>query len=475
MSLTERIVNHPGGVINIAGVPGAGKTTEVINLARHESSKRILYISFGKQNTRSAKRRMPSNVICTSFHGFAYNKMNIAKSRVVPSLNLSQHCASLSAIGVEMRSPVLLESLSLLNYYFCMSGLPLNQAHLLFSEPTFPNVNKKDLALVLQAFMQWWRACWDSGSQLPITHDMYFKAYALSCSPIEYDYLVIDECQDLNSAMFEMTIRLRTLSPKMKTVRLGDPCQQLFGYRGSSEQFANAGFDLTLDHTHRFGTALCDLVNDFMGYQLVPHYTPIKASSNHTEIKPSPSFETLVEQARKGKKQTLIAKYNMSLWHILKALSFENVKCAILGGVDLKEIQFLKHLYQLYLTGRPGSQGRLRGITYEKYKTQASFNQDNAATLACRFVENIGDNGHHTFRKIEGNLTSPAKADVMLTTVHQAKGLEFRDLIMLDDFPMARSGKHFISLPREEAYLTYTAMTRAINSLSLPKSWGSYL
>ena len=473
MSLTDKIITHPGDVIKIAGVPGAGKTTEVVRLAERESKKSILYLSFGKQNTRNAKRKMPKNVTCASFHSFAYSNMGIDKKRVIPSINLSQYCNSLALIDIEIRSPVLLECFSLLNDFFCMSGLPLNQASSLFSDAAFPNVSKGELAGVLKAFLKWWNACWESGSTIPITHDMYFKAYSLNCSPVAFDYLVIDECQDLNNAMFSMSIRLNTLSPKMKMVRLGDPCQQLFGFRGSSEQFANGGFDLTIEKTHRFGNRLCDVVNSFMAVQTVPHYTRIKSDKDHTVIQGNPGLEKIISNAMAGMKQTIIAKYNISLWHILKAFSLNNVKCSMLGGVDIKEFDFLKQLYRIYVSGGTGNAGRLRGVSYERYRMQASINRDNAAILACKFIENIEQDGLDVFRKIESHLTSPAKADIMLTTVHQAKGLEFKNLIMMDDFAEATSGRYFQTLPSEEAYLIYTAMTRAIDSLSLPSSWSS--
>tara|TARA_A200000159_G_scaffold149992_1_gene158942 strand:+ start:1613 stop:3040 length:1428 start_codon:yes stop_codon:yes gene_type:complete len=472
LSFTDAIINHDSDVINIAGVPGAGKTTEVINLAHRQSSKTFLYLSFGKENTANARRRMPNNVCCMSFHSFAYKQMGVSKARVVSHLGFSHYKSSLNSIGLSIQSPALLECISLLNELFCMSGVPLNQVSTLLGNPSFPNLNKRDLSVALNAFIRLWNACWEDGSTLPITHDMYFKAYALSCKPIEYDYLVIDECQDLNSAMFELCLRLITISPNLIMVRLGDPCQQLFGFRGSSEQFAMYGFDLTLSATHRFGKTLCNLTNDFMSYQTVPHYTKIQSNSDHTQVSNYIGFNAILSHIENGRKQTVIAKYNISLWHILKELALKGVKCSILGGVNKNEFNFLKQLYHVYCTGDKGAHGRLKGMTFERLKMKASINRDQEMLLSCKFIESIHDVGAQAFNVIENQLTDMKDADVMLTTVHQAKGLEFKHLVMMDDFDCARSGSHFLRLPKEEAYLIYTAMTRAKESISLPKSWG---
>lgn len=472
MSFSDKIINYNSDVINIAGVPGAGKTNEVVNLALKQPSRTFLYLSFGKENTVNARRRMPNNVCCMSFHSFAYKRMEISKSRILSHLGFSHYKASLKEIGISVQSPALLECISLLNDFFCMSGAPLNQVASLLANPSFPNLNKNELAVALNAFIRFWSACWEDGSDLPITHDMYLKAHALSCKPITYDYLVIDECQDLNSAMFELCLRLKTISPNLKMIRLGDPCQQLFGFRGSSEQFAMCDFDFTLNETHRFGRALCHLTNEFMSYQAVPHYTIIHSSSEHTKVNNYIGFKAILSNIENGLKQTVIAKYNISLWHMLKELALKGIKCSILGGVNKNEFKFLKQLYHVYCTGEKGSHGRLKGTTFERFKMKASINRDQEMILSCKFIESIQDVGGRAFQIIEGHLTDMKDADVMLTTVHQSKGLEFKHLVMMDDFDEARSGSHFLRLPKEEAYLIYTAMTRAVTSISLPKSWG---
>lgn len=472
MSFSLDVINHKKRMIKIFGVPGAGKTTEVINIASLLPSKKFLYLSFGRENTKSARAKMPSNVTSTSFHSLAKRALNIDSARIVSDISLSGYCQSLRMIGMDIKSPYILESFATLNTLFCMSDLTTQQAKNIFQNESFSSLSIKDQSFVLRSFNAWWSECWKPGATLPITHDMYFKHYSLTCSQLPFDCLVIDETQDLNNAMFYMSTRLHSLSPRMKTIRFGDPCQQLFGFRGSSEQFAIQGFDFKLENTHRFGHQLARLVNDFMGAQSLAHYTQIKSLGPHTDVLNHEPIQKIIEDVKQGKRTTFIAKYNISLWYMLKIFSQKGIKCSILGGIDNNEFSYLRELHKIHLSGQKASGSRLRGFTYARYKNKAHIDRDNAAVLACKFVENIGESGEDAFKIIQRHLVDPAQADVLLTTVHQAKGLEFEHLRMMDDFFNPIQNGKFVGIPKGDAYLIYTAMTRAKKSIALPKSWG---
>lgn len=55
------------------------------------------------------------------------------------------------------------------------------------------------------------------------------------------------------------------------------------------------------------------------------------------------------------------------------------------------------------------------------------------------------------------------EADVTISTVHKAKGLEFQSVRMVDDFafPLSDQGKSKIPFSDEEARIFYVALTRA--------------
>jgi superfamily I DNA/RNA helicase len=304
---------------------------------------------------------------------------------------------------------------------------------------------------------------------LPITHDMYLKEFSLRKNQLLYDYIFVDEKQDLNPAMYNLIDGLFIYNPKVKIISFGDPGQQIFAYRGSSERFSLEKYHYRLKESHRFGKSLCKLSNFFMNNQKVNYYTDIISNKEDTHIGRMDRYSQLVEHVKSGGKPTVIARFNMTLWHLLKAFAKNNITCALSGGIDSSELNFLKDLHNLY-NGHKVRSGKLKGATFETYLRQAKIHDDKSALLACRFVESIENEGNDLFALMSNSIQPINKAQVLLTTVHQAKGLEFNDVWITKDFPKVVQDNSTIlnRLKREDTHLIYTAMTRAKKSLTLP-------
>ncbi len=473
--LVENIINCPSKKINIVGVPGSGKTQLVCDVAKYTPKSSFLYLSFGRENTKNARRRMPQNVFCSSFHSLSKNKLGIAGNRITSKFTMSDANKALMAHGKPLKSAKMLEAFVILCELFCISGSPLSGIPqiLLFKKNVFPLLSKEEKTELDMTFRSYWRSLWESGSAAPVTHDMYLKQYALVASPLTADYLVIDETQDLNAAMFSLVGQLSAQNPLLKIIKLGDPCQQIFSFIGSSEHFSNETFHFTLDGSHRFGEEVASLSNRFMEAQGVTYYTPIKSLSASSSVNKAVPIQSLVSKVEQGFRPTVLARHNMTLWYMLKQFASAGISCAF-NGDTMHELNFLEALYQLSLGNKP-RHAKLRGKSYSRLSKQAKLEQDNATMLACRFVDSIKGDGHAFFSELKKFLVPKKQAQVLLSTVHQAKGLEFSHVVMMDDFPSCwdQSKKTFLPIEREEAHIIYTAITRTKKSLTLPKSWAS--
>ena len=76
---------------------------------------------------------------------------------------------------------------------------------------------------------------------------------------------------------------------------------------------------------------------------------------------------------------------------------------------------------------------------------------------------------------LEKYIVKPNKAHVFLSTTHQAKGLEFKHVVLANDFSKMydREKGKYVKLPNhktEDAHVLFTAMTRAKLSLTMPIS-----
>lgn len=472
--LASEVLGHKEKHINIAGVPGAGKTTLVGDIANQTPSSRFLYVSFGSENSKGAKARLPNNVFCSSLHAFARQALGISLSRLRNSLSMSDYSAHLKQLGIPLADAKSLDAFQTLNSLFCASGIAFNNMPDVYlrNKKQFPQLSDLELSKLLTTYRDYWIELWKPGCSTPITHGMYLKQYSLAATTLPFDYLVTDEAQDLNDAMFATVQRMKFVTPELKTITLLDPLQQIYAFLGASHKASMLEFHFRLTETHRFGQRLCSLVNRFIEAQSGINYgTRIWSQSNKTEIYDHIGLGELISKIKTGFKPTFISRYNHTLWHIMEKLAEAGISCSI-NGKDTDELHWLISLHKLYLGQKVTTNG-LGGYTYEHYKKMAQVNDNANILMACRFVERLGKNGADKFNLLLDNLVPTKQAKVLLTTVHQAKGLEFNHVIMANDFAdcIDASRGDFKAVEREDAHLIYTAITRTKRSIYLPKSW----
>jgi antirestriction protein ArdC/superfamily I DNA/RNA helicase len=86
------------------------------------------------------------------------------------------------------------------------------------------------------------------------------RVYATSEKPL--DVFMFDEAQDVNEVL-QKVISDNVANKQLKAVMVGDPRQAIFGFRGSSDTFANltSDYDLTLRDSFRYGKTVAYLGN----------------------------------------------------------------------------------------------------------------------------------------------------------------------------------------------------------------------
>lgn len=461
--------------INIAGVPGAGKTTFICELSGRLSNEPLLYLSFGRENTKNAMSKLPGNVTALSFHAFSKRQMKIDSKRIAKRYTMNISSASLKKANISALSPAQIEAITLLMEDFCMSSQTLRQIPNILKASKYPTLPNEEFKKTVISFTALWGAIWAEGSQLPVTHDMYLKRLSMVPVKVPYSRIFVDETQDLNDAMVSLVNNLAESNPDIQIVRLGDPCQQIFGFRGASAEFANSQFDFRLQRTHRFGWRLSQLCNALMTDHRVGYYTEIIAESDKTEVYKTPTIKHLTSMIKNGRKITYIARYNASLFTLIKHLAEHGITYSALGDSHHQEMKYYRSLYQL-MQGKRFRSGTFANQSYRSFANTAIQHDDRQALLACQFVESVGENGEELFDKLEKLYVDKKQAQVLLTTIHQAKGMEFRHLVVSGDLPECFDNDRQKILPttREDLHLIYTAITRAKESIALPKSLFKY-
>jgi DNA helicase-4 len=119
----------------------------------------------------------------------------------------------------------------------------------------------------------------------------------LPAGAFEYDYILVDEVQDLSDARYKLLKALLDRVPQSKLFAVGDDWQSIFRFAGSDltlvndfeQKFARHTYHSTIEQTHRFNNPLLDISSSFIKknpsqirkspYSTVKHLTELNVNA----------------------------------------------------------------------------------------------------------------------------------------------------------------------------------------------------
>lgn len=457
----------------IVGVPGSGKTQYAVNKAKSHNGN-TLYLSFSAENAKSAAGRFGKHAKCMSIHACALSVMNVKRDRITDSWGNAQ-LNQLNKLGVIDLQPGIYHLFLELFSKFIMSRTPHFSVRGLISGKEFRLIDDQTKSILQSTLMKVWAHLWTADSSFPISHDMYLKKSTEIVNKIPYSLILVDEMQDLNESMMAFLIAVEKANPDAEMYLMGDPCQQIFGYRGVSDEVNAMTPEESLTETRRFGPKVSVMMNAFMKTQGIHHYTPIRSAvDTHTDVHESPGWAQLFTEAKQGRKITVITRLNMSLWFLAKTLTDLGIRFAV-KGQSFSDLDFLESLLQAYQisTGRIPASKHGNKHRYKQFKDRAYASNNSNDITACKLIESIPSDKQNFFAQMRNFISDEQSAQVLLTNIHQAKGLQFNDVVIAGDFQSCiepTTGLAF-KIQAEEVYTIYTAITRCKSKLTLPKDW----
>ena len=226
----QRIKFKQNRIIAVKAVAGGGKTTLLLNLAKRDRSKRILYIAFNKclitEINSKLKKQNIKNLIPKTFDALIYNSIRgyfnseLLSIQDINPFTLSQHIEWFENKPFKLRKNYCYKFLD-----FCRSRKALNEGDIHEEINTiFTKKFERDVI----------RKLWDktvSGEFL--TFDGMRKLVAVKhlmnkVIDTQYDYIFIDEAQDFDPIMLNIVLNDITL-PKFF---VGDPKQAIYEWKG---------------------------------------------------------------------------------------------------------------------------------------------------------------------------------------------------------------------------------------------------
>lgn len=442
---------------------GSGKTTSLYNLCLNNPEKRIIYLAFNKSIETSAKNgNMGSlpNVDIYTFHSYVLEVLTRNNDfEVVNDYSITDLREYLNMDDDDTSRMFLKWIRNYINKFFQSSSSHPSQ---MYSNSMVNNLTR--LWELIRTF------------QIPLTHDGYLKLFDTMKMKMTnkdgymYDMILLDEAQDSSECMLRILRRQKCIK-----VLIGDTYQQIYIFRGAVDPFSRIKESNKIEYeyyelntTFRFGPDVADLSTRFLRKFM---------NNNNITIKSDNIYDTRIFSWRnvsfRSKPHTVLFFTNMGLFEYANSLAQEGISFNILQNeIDYgEEAQIVRDLLNL-------KNGILDEIVTQELKDFKTFREverymtDYDVKIWLRRIEwlNLYDIDLVRHYTNINNYLDPS-SNILLSTVHKSKGLEFDVVKLANDFPMLTiNEKVIVKLDNtwKQNYNTYyVAMTRAKEELYL--------
>uniref|UniRef100_A0A8C8R6G3 F-box DNA helicase 1 n=1 Tax=Pelusios castaneus TaxID=367368 RepID=A0A8C8R6G3_9SAUR len=469
--------------------PGTGKTSTLIKYAEKFPHLSFLYVAFNKAIAEHAKTVFPPNVTCKTFHSLAYasvgqhynekGKLNFSKLSPYMISFLLKHRKGESLF---IRGKTVTQTLE---SFFASSDEFISVEHTpIWCKNTHGMrtlVREEEKKIIVEEA----RRIWDNMKILngntelncKMTPDGYLKLWQLRKPRLfPYDAVFVDEAQDCTPAIMDIV-----LSQNCGKIFVGDPHQQIYSFRGA----VNALF--AVPHTHIFYLTQSFRFGPEIAYIGATILDVCKKIRNKTLV--GGNQEGDVRGSVTGK-TAFLSRGNLNVFEnaVMVTEGERSTKIHLLGGPknfglnkihdiwkllqpeDVQKLQIEDHFIKKWVE-KDGFQG---------LKSYAAVTEDRELEVKIAIVEKYNVRIPELVGRIKNShVSNIAFAEYVLGTVHKAKGLEFDNVVLTDDFVKVPCARHNLRrLPHfstdmsaeDEWNLLYVAVTRAKKHLLMTKS-----
>lgn len=480
-----RIINHnikADDIVKIVAFAGTGKTTTLLQMCKQRPHQRFLLVVYNKSVEEHCSKSFPHNVKVKTAHAMAFANVGRRFASIrrldgnLSSSKISDFLGKKEGAGNRLRRAALVKNtieifLNSRDDFLTLQHVPVKDKDQIDIEDDYR------LNILLPDAEEVWKEMKKCSptQKIAMSQDGQLKLWQLSKPRIQgYDVIMIDEGQDMNTAMFDIFLR-----QDCAKVIVGDPHQQIYSFRGAVNalQMIPATHTFYLTQSFRFGPEISYIANCTLeSLKNVQKQTLVggrKQDCVYVNSKSSP-----VTSSGRTLSTAYLARMNITIYklsiYMCDQEKYSGMSMSFAGGLAKYGFDAVLDIYKLWQVQQGKGTAESLGI---KNKLIAKFNSVNGLK---KFADNIDD--HDLSNKIRmfeysGSKTpyhlqlldrkccaDPARSDVVFSTIHKAKGLEFDWVIMLDDLVPVnlpyRNRRH----PQDagdEYNLMYVAITRA--------------
>lgn len=480
-------IQHEHGNLVVEAAAGSGKTwTLVKSLSFIPSDNKILLSAFNQDIVKELKKKIGTmpNVDIRTLHslGLLFLNRNFPDKRSVPEAfkydsYIRSHAPELSSMNLKrigFKNLVKYQEnvkkyVDFGRYYLCQTAKDLE-----FIEKRYdisPIGDEKDVAIKV---MDWGK------TELNIIDytDMVWLPNVLCLKPIklQYDFIMIDECQDMNKAERELVLKCFKMGTRL--ISFGDSHQTIYSFSGSDpESFATLKSlpntkSLPLSISYRCADSIVDFAKNYV--------SSIEKNEDGREGKIIQNAK--LEDVQDG--DMILCRNNAPLIQVYSSFLKLGKKSYIMGkdiGSNLKTL--VKKCRKDELNVNCKEDGLFVRLYDDLFSTRnklmekcnidvqtATFSQQIQGKLDFIKALEVLSDGINTseelINKIESIFSSKNNASgIALSTIHKAKGLEANNVFIACNSLMPSKSAKLKWEVSQEYNLMYVAYTRAKNTL----------
>lgn len=487
MKLTDeqKVIVESTGDIKINAVAGSGKTTTLIEYAKAQPSEtRILYLAFNRSVKleaidKFAKKKI-NNIDVHTPHSLAYRNIVYSNNYSV-TLGYKRHEIT-ELLGLNWKgSTGFLLAGHIQAYADLFCNYNLEKVAQVDYISTIKNEKAREFSKAFQKEIldgtRKFLAMMNRGD-ISVTHGFYLKKFQLSKPLLPYDIILFDEGQDASPVMLDVF-----LAQNAKKIIVGDIHQQIYGWRNAINALQNVNFkEYSLSKSFRFDNNVANLAIEILNWK------------QHLKENANWKIEGLGKKKKKIRSSAFIARTNLTLFTMAIELVFERGEINSLyfeGNLNsytyASEGASLFDVLNLY-------NGKKEFIRDPVVKSMESFSDlckyaeeqaDQELNMIIELVRKYDDKIPWYIKKIREMHVADDKreqADMIFSTVHRCKGMEYDSVTLGNDFISEEKLLKIVdkiekgeekevdfSKLNEEINLLYVAVTRCTSKLQLSK------
>jgi superfamily I DNA/RNA helicase len=481
-------IEHGQGHLVVEAVAGSGKSSTLVKCVDLiPKDKKILLVAFNKDIVKELEKKVKGfeNVDVRTMHslGLSMIKRNISGVSPIPDnfkyeAYVRNNINNISPIGniYKLKDGEKYRYFNNIKKYIEFGRCYLCQTveDLALIDERYGIEPLKDEKEVAINALEWGRNCLETIDY----GDMVWLPTALNLKPLGhlYDFIMVDECQDMNKAERELILKCFKMGTRM--ISVGDTSQAIYSFSGANpEAFRELSkmpntTSLPLSISYRCSKNIVDFAK-----KLVP-----SIESNDDGREGVVKYNVGLDEINDG--DMILCRNNAPLIQIYSTFLKQGKKCHILGkdiSSNLKStIKWTKQDKLNIDCRKDGVFARLYSDLFDQRDALANrCGIDKESAMDSQQIQNLLDTirtleilaeGLTTTKELEQRIDEifpkrDNKSGIILSTIHKAKGLEANNVyIACKSLMPSKSAKKQWEI-EQEYNLMYVAYTRAKDTL----------